>query len=415
MKSNLFLTVLCLLLFAAIGQTQEIHFSFNSADTFFIKQDDGSFREVSKEELSAMGVVFQMNSATPQQPLFEQVQQAEQPETSGWNDEFVYDTPVTQQIMKANTKAILRSSWNGADVITAMAFDDPTIHAALGTSEEQYQQYIAHIENGQNSPEALKMLAEMDALENTDDFRKGNVDEETQKKLQDLAEQLGVFISKLATDAMNNVLTPEQKQKIQEIQLANMAEMQIISPSIFEALNLADAQKQQMETIKKKLEPEFEKTIDILADGEVALQIKVWDKYRSEGIRYSPEMNEPIKKKLMEENPEYKKIYEEIQSKGQAFSTKFKTQMFDVLTDEQWMRLQELIDNPPEHALIFRKRLRENAGESEESKEGEKPGTWIPGPGAWQPGSSAIPEQYRQERNSRRPFPRGSNPHPDPL
>ena len=50
------------------------------------------------------------------------------------------------------------------------------------------------------------------------------------------------------------------------------------------------------------------------------------------------------------------------------------------------------------------KKLREQGGESEES---DKPGVWMPGPGAWQPGSSVIPEQYRQERNSR--FPRGEN------
>jgi len=73
--------------------------------------------------------------------------------------------------------------------------------------------------------------------------------------------------------------------------------------------------------------------------------------------------------------------------------------MFDVLTDEQWMRLQGLIDNPPECAKTILNRARERRGEREQS------GVWQPGPGFWRPGDP-IPAQYRQERNTRSRFPR---------
>ena len=123
-----------------------------------------------------------------------------------------------------------------------------------------------------------------------------------------------------------------------------------------------------------------------------------------------------IRKKLLAEDPEYKRLSEEMQSKSKAFAENFKTRMSDVLTATQRKRLQELIDNPPAHALAFRKALRETLGigeESEKSKTGaasyasEKPGMWIPGPGAWRPGSSVVPEQRQYEQNPRRPFPRG--------
>jgi len=77
-----------------------------------------------------------------------------------------------------------------------------------------------------------------------------------------------------------------------------------------------------------------------------------------------------------------------------------------VLTDEQWKRLQELIDHPSELAKIVLKKLKEDRGESEEGK--NPGGGWQPGPGSWRPGD-AIPEAYRQERNTRGNFPRTEN------
>jgi Ni/Co efflux regulator RcnB len=133
----------------------------------------------------------------------------------------------------------------------------------------------------------------------------------------------------------------------------------------------------------------------------LTLQEKMANELKKEGNKGKD--GEAIRKKLLAEDPEYKKIYEEIQSQGKAFSTKFKTKMFDVLTDEQWARLQQLIDNPPEHARAFRNRLQKQRGEA------EKKGEWMPGPNSWRPGDP-IPEQYRQQRNERQgSFPRGEN------
>ena len=190
------------------------------------------------------------------------------------------------------------------------------------------------------------------------------------------------LLDKDFVDAANAYLTPEQNQKILETQLANMMHMPVFSPRAFEALNLTDAQRKQMAQIKKELEPEFEETLEN--------RVKEYRTLRQ----------------MKRESPEYQKISEKIQAQSRAFATKFKIAMFDVLTDEQWGRLQNLIDNPPEHALIFRKALKELSGESEENKESEESDVWVPGPNSWRPGD-AIPMQYRLERNTRGRFPRG--------
>jgi hypothetical protein len=112
------------------------------------------------------------------------------------------------------------------------------------------------------------------------------------------------------------------------------------------------------------------------------------------------EKMEAIQKKL-KEDPEYKKVSDQLQTQGKAFSTKFNTKIFDILTDEQWARLQKLIDNPPEYAKVFGKKMKEQQGK------GEKSDSWAPGPNSWQPGKP-IPEEYRQWRNTGGRFPRGT-------
>jgi len=330
-----------------------------------------------------------------------QTQQTEQ--TVATTQEDVAQVPMEdreQLHRQAYLKKLYRGFWDGqgADFMTLMVFIDPTIRNAFGISEEQNQQYEAHIQNNMNDPEFLKVMQEMDALWDSS--------EETQQRLRDLSELTASFLSNATADAVENTLTPEQKQMMMESRLANMVEMPIFLPSMLEALGLTDAQKQQMEEIKKEIEPEFEQHLDNWVNAEIALERMFIDRLKEEvEVIATPEGMRAIGKKMMAENPEFKRIYEEIQSKRQAFASKLKVQTFDVLTDEQWIRLQRLIDNPPTHALVFRKRMKELAGESEED---EKSDVWVPGPGSWRPGD-AIPMQYRIERETRRGFPRGEN------
>jgi len=315
---------------------------------------------------------------------------------------------IKQESDRTGLEYTIRSHWEGRGAIDLFVLSEfyPDLRAAWNISDEQYRQ----IQGSEKSPELQKMQSEWESLMPFMD----DPDEETLTKYVDLMHKLIPLESDALGIAMDNTLTVEQKQKIQESLLVSMSEMPILSPSAFEVLNLTEAQKQQMEGIKKELEPEFEKHLKQFADGTMILKNKFAAEREKRGstvnimdLENFNKETQAIAQKLMAEDPEFKRIRETIQSQSQAFSEKFRTKMFDVLTDAQWVRLQQLIDNPPEHALVLRKKLREQQGKSEES---EKSSVWIPGPGAWQPGSSAIPEQYRQERNSR--FPRGENPSP---
>jgi Ni/Co efflux regulator RcnB len=92
----------------------------------------------------------------------------------------------------------------------------------------------------------------------------------------------------------------------------------------------------------------------------------------------------------------------EARESGKGLADKLKVEMFDVLTDEQWNRMLNLIDNPPEHAKKIIAQMREK---SEQESAYASTEAWQPGPNSWKPGDP-IPEGYRQQRQERGRFPR---------
>jgi len=337
-------------------------------------------------------------------------QQKEQPATPT-QDELLQKQmeALESHFQRSFAEAIFRQHWNSQGVSQEMltAMGDPVIRAAWGISEEQNQQaetrMITSLERKKDDiPESFVFRVQTD--EETGQvmtslaLRDFNI---TPAELQAAAEKITALMMDATVDALHEVLTQEQWQKINESQLANMEEMPMFSLNIFEALDLTDAQREQMEQSKKELEPEFEKTLENWVNGILIMQKKVDEARGIEGMMDG----DAIREKLMAEDPEYQRIYEDIQAQGRAFATKFKVEMFDVLTDEQWERMLNLIDNPPEHALVFRKALKKQSGENEADKETEKVEVWQPGPNSWRPGDP-IPEEYRLKRNERSRFSR---------
>lgn len=333
------------------------------------------------------------------------------------------NNPMIQQAMKTGTKTAIRSFWdgNGSNLMFFGVLQDTEVRSALGVTDQQFQE----IQNTQrtigvqmmNSPEYQKHMQEMQAMS---PGMLQDPDEETMKKFLDLQGKVTTMMMNSMSEAVDNALSAETKQKFKESQLAIMGEMPIVAPNMFEALNLSDDQKQQMEKIKKELEPDFEKNLESFASGTVVIANKMFDVIEKEGgfgnIVGDPataqdrqgeiqeqirEKMQGIQKKLMED-PEVKKLSDEMQAAGKVFATQFKTKMFDVLTDEQWKRLQELTDNPPVFAQIFLKKMKEQRGEREKGASG-----WQPSADSWKPGD-AIPEEYRQQRNTPGRFPRGN-------
>jgi flagellar biosynthesis chaperone FliJ len=164
---------------------------------------------------------------------------------------------------------------------------------------------------------------------------------------------------------------------------------------MFEALGLTDAQKQEMENIKKQLELEFEKPLEELANRSLMVENKIQEEMEKKGFRgiNFGLIDAETLKKIQED---MRKNSEDTQFYGKQFASQFKTKMFDVLTNEQWLHLQNLIDNPTGLVKIM---------QDKEKAWREKKEVWSPGPNSWRPGMP-IPEAYRIERNQRGNFPR---------
>jgi hypothetical protein len=271
---------------------------------------------------------------------------------------------------------------------------EPVIRAAWGISEEQHQLMGNHVVASLEDMSANMPAPFVSRIQTQEETGRGvgfsihtthsNV---TAEEVIAVSEKVAASMMDARTSALHEYLTPEQWQRINESQLAIMGEIPFIPLCAFGALGLTDEQRQEMERVKKELDPEFEKTLKNWVNGTISL-------ISTQGV----------------EDPEFKRIFTEIRNQGQAFVTQLRTRMFDVLTDEQWFRLQDLVDNPPEHVLAFRRALRELRGESdevEETESAESADVWVPGPNAWRPGM-AIPDEYRIQRNERRRlFPRG--------
>jgi len=326
-----------------------------------------------------------------------------------FNDHFM------KLLEKDGIKGIAPLVWNGSLSGSLGFTDEPEFREAWDISDEQYQQIraIRYEEGGglrevneyRKGPENRQRMEEQSEMARSPRFQ--NADEKTKAELIfDLEKKRSADIDSIKENAINNLLTAEQKQKIREFELVNMPNQRFISFHAFEALDLTDAQKQELEAIKKEFEPEFERQLEEFANLE-DLDNKMWIMMKAENKKQGGDDKDfysrvdAIRAQLLAKNPEFKRMHEKMVAERELFAVQARTKMFDVLTDEQWDRLQELMDNPPDYFKVWRKKIKE-------AKEAaKKEGTWMPGPGAWQPGSGAIPEGYRQERNSR--FPRGEN------
>ena len=401
MKTILLLPLSCLLLFASIGHAQQIVVGLSAPRTF------SATSEVHITEMHFEDFETQWH---PNESEFAEMERI-----------------IMEDVMKQSFRMMWNDSGTGFTSVTLLGV--PEIREALGVSEEQLEQ-IGDAIGTKMEEMSEKMESEMkrimlpvfqlldpdltlDTFDSFfDSFDPDSFDPETLHQLtmefegQMMEQMMSIqmnMMNEVMTNVMGDLLLPEQIQSMQEMQLAAMGEMPFISPGAFEALGLTDDQREELEQIKKELEPEFEENLDFFVKNFLKLH-ETLDSERNSG-----ESQEEAMKCLMAENPEVRRMVNETQTRSREFSERVRTRMFDVLTDEQWMRLQELLDNPPEHARLFIRVIRESMGfgeyeESEtasESEDTETRGMWMPGPDSWRPGMP-VPESYRQQRNERR-------------
>ena len=300
-----------------------------------------------------------------------------------------------------------RSSNNLIVSIFGIIAQDPDVSIAFGVSDEQHQQ-IQEAPNRavwemQTDPEVQRIRKEIWALVERESsepsilrhaappIEQHFTNVETWEKIKDLQREMLSAKNNVMSDAYNGVLTSEQMQKVRESLIANKGTgtrtVPSVVPVMFEALDLTDVQRQQMRTLEKNFESELEKHLE---------------KYANARLRFSDMLFRTGITSGAAEKLELKKAIDEIYNQKEAVAERFKTAVRErgILTEEQWARFHDLIDNPPEHARIFGARLQMLNGGGGDATSG-----WQPGPDSWQPGD-AIPEEYRQQRNERSTFPR---------
>lgn len=315
-----------------------------------------------------------------------------------------FRSPAAQEMQKRVGKDLVRSLWseNGSNLMTMGLMNNPDIRKGLGVSDEQHRQ----IQQGmmkelQSHPEWAAIEAEGKKYRESGDPFMENADEEAKRKMVALQEKAVSIMMGAMEKETQKSLTDEQKRKAQEFQLASMSEFPIVTPDMFKALDLSGDQLKKMNTIREDLKPGFEKVMDDLIDAQIKSSALVFERLEREDIPIEDhkQLMEAIKtmtEKVKEDDPRYLRILGEAMDKGQAFTTQLKFKMFDVLTDEQLARLEEIVNNPPEYVQKFLEKLREQLG-------GRRGGAMQPMLDAWKPGEP-IPEEYKKQRQ-RKGFP----------
>jgi len=339
-------------------------------------------------------------------------------------------SPAVMQAQSNAQRQMMNSLWDGnrSMHITLGFLQREDFREGVGISEEQLQRIMQSPHNLlENDPRVRQIREEMMEFQtqNGDPFFGENASEATRRQFVELQMRMETtvqdFIMETTTNAMQQNLAPEQIQRIKEAQISTMSAVPIISPSMFEALDLSDAQKRQLDGIKNEMQPEFEKRVNAMVDMQMTQ--RTMQKNVQESLERINQITDPDERRRLLENlqatidrvsPEIHRAMHEVQETGRAFSDALKFRMFDVLTDAQWSRMVDLIDNPPEYIrkmFAERNAVGQQSGQSPDSgwvpgADAWQPGGWVPGADAWRPGDT-IPEGYRIERNTRRGFPRG--------
>ena len=323
-------------------------------------------------------------------------------------------SPAVLQSQKNATKQTMNSFWNGesSNLMAMGLLQQEDFREGLGVSKEQHQKIQDVMKNSftdmQNDPSVKPMRDELTKLmtENGGPFAE-NASEETQKKFFELQSQMQLKTQEMMMQKMRNAvtenLTPDQLKKIKEFQISTMSEIPILSPSMFEALDLSDVQKQQLDGIKNEMRPEFEKQTDKMIDMQSKFMVKFQDELEKLESVTDPEERQRLMKNIGEtvrkSNPEIQREMDEMMESGKVFANKMKTRMLDVLTDEQIAKMVQLIDNPPHYVKSVIAKIRKEMGQGDNETD-----EWRPGIHSWKPGD-AIPAEYLKQREERKAFP----------
>lgn len=256
---------------------------------------------------------------------------------------------------------------------------------------------FSHQSKAQTDPEVKKRIDEALKLREEGGYLP-NAPKEVQDRLAKLSEEMTVYYFERSQKDFENALTPEQLKIVHETEIALLPEIGMVNPAMFEALDLSDEQRKEMEAIKTEMEAQFNLLVEDAIKAQNDIKDLLYSYLKNEKIASHGEFEKKFKE--THEKPDcqekIKKIRHDHNERGRQFLSRFKTKMLDVLTDEQLAKMGKLINEPPAYLAKFL----ENSRKQREAM--AKAGQWQPGPGSWQPGDP-IPKEYLEQRKARFP------------
>lgn len=317
----------------------------------------------------------------------------------------MFTSEAMQRLQKGAAEDMYGALWKGTGTNMMMFYmmsEIPDYRDAIGITPEQFQQIRDLNMAGMSSPEFTAAIAETQKFETPDDPFLLKADEATIAAYVDAQLKVGKIMNGQISASMEVVTTPEQKQRMREIQIACMDMYPIPNPPMFEALDLTDEQKSQMKVIQSEMETEFKQAMADLNDAQCKAMNGLYMQMKEDGVVFTNmderhervvEAAEKLNKKL---GKDFRFVEQEKFDRAQDFVKQFKFRMFDVLTDAQMEKMSQLINSPPEYMSKIVEKMKKGRERQ------EKDGGFQPGPQSWKPGDP-IPEDYVEHRKAKFP------------
>jgi Spy/CpxP family protein refolding chaperone/predicted peroxiredoxin len=250
------------------------------------------------------------------------------------------------------------------------------------------------------TPEYTQAMNALDATVIKGDPWFERATEEQKNAFREASMSEGMLLWNGLQNDVQETLTPEQMLKVRQLEMQLMPALGIPFPSMYEPLGLTDEQKKEMNKITDELKAEFDRlTMEQAAwkaEQIVALYKTFEGKTFTKREDFDKARNEAFRKRVPSE--EQRKKANELHEQGTKLMSQLQTRLMNVLTDDQLMKMQKIMDDTPEFAkklLVEFKKMREATKKSPD---------YVPGPDSWRPGDP-LPAQFKEERQRSR-FPR---------
>ena len=246
----------------------------------------------------------------------------------------------------------------------------------IGSDNQNIRQEIGLTDTEANSIQLLRVQMLMNAPKYADRF-KTMTEADQQNIQQDLDRDMGRI-----TEALNNVLAPERKEKVQKLAFQTLGGLDspIINLHSMEVLNLSEDQKKKMQSVFDEVREE--------RVAQMESMLKMAEKVVAIGGPQN--LSEEEREKLRKEG-------DELRDQSFATAKKLADRLRQHLTSEQLELEKQLIASRPAFLPRLPRQMRQ-----EEATTGDDNG-YTPGANSWRPGQE-LPLQIKEPETRR--FPR---------